>query len=196
VVFESYLSEVVDNPELVNITLLLLKNGILKFSHTPNTLKSAIHDKIYYTLDKEIWEFIYNNAEKITIEPTFPPNFEEMIKQSTKRDFEDQELKKLVNEIIYTETKEKYLISLYENPRFEIGSFPKEMLLEMMGDIKKVVDMESNYRKNFSATQNAFEYRNRYLLEQTSVSSALFVPFNWIPYYQHKVGDYSIKDAR
>jgi len=196
VVFESYLSEVVDNPELVNITLLLLKNGILKFSHTPNTLKSAIHDKIYYTLDKEIWEFIYNNAEKITIEPTFSPNFEEMIKQSTKRDFEDQELKKLVNEIIYTETKEKYLISLYENPRFEIGSFPKEMLLEMMGDIKKVVDMESNYRKNFSATQNAFEYRNRYLLEQTSVSSALFVPFNWIPYYQHKVGDYSIKDAR
>lgn len=196
VVFESYLSEVVDNPDLVNITLLLLKNGILKFSHTPNTLKSAIHDKIYYTLDKEIWEFIYNNVEKITIEPNFPPNFEEMVKQSAERDFKDQELKKLVDEIIYNGIKEKYLLALYENPRFEIGSLPEELLGGMMGDIKKIVDMEWNHRKKFSATPNAFEYRNRYLVEQTSVSSALFVPSNWIPYYQYKVGNYPIKDAR
>jgi hypothetical protein len=196
VVFESYLSHVVENPDLANITLLLLKNGVLKFSHTPKALRSAIHDKIYYTLDKEVWEFIDHNAEKITIKPTFPANVEEIIKQSTRRDFEDQQLKKLVNEIIYNETKERYLNALYENPRFEFDLVPKELQKEMMDEIQKLVDMEFNYRKKFSNTQNSFRMRNSYFLEQTSVSSALFVPLNWIPYYQYKVGDYSIKDAK
>lgn len=196
VVFESYLSHVVDNPNLANITLTLLKNGVLKFSHTSKALKGAIHDKIYYNLDKEVWEFIYHNAEKITIEPTFPANVEKIIKQSTRRDFEDQQLKKLVNEIIYNEVKDKYLNALYENPRFEFDSLPEELQKEMINYIQKLVDVEWNYRKKFSSTDSSFEYRNRYLLEQTSVSSALFVPFNWIPYYQYKAGDYSIKDAR
>jgi len=196
VVFESYLSHVVENPDLANITLILLKNGVLKFSHTSKALKSAIHDKIYYSLNKEVWEFIYHNAEKITIEPTFPSNADKIIEQSTRRDSEDQQLKRLVDEIVYNEIEDKYLNAFYENPRFEFDSLPEEMQKKMINDIQKLVDLEWNHRKKFSSSDRSFEFRNRYLLEQTSVSSALFVPLNWIPYYQYKVGDYSIKDAR
>jgi len=41
-----------------------------------------------------------------------------------------------------------------------------------------------------------FRWRNEMLLEQMLTSSALLVDYSWLPYYQYKLGDYSIRDAR
>jgi hypothetical protein len=67
----------------------------------------------------------------------------------------------------------------------------------MISYLKKVTDLEyKQYLQRNSEIRFNFEYRNRYLLEQMSVSSSLYAPTAWLPYYVYKLGDYSLKDAR
>jgi len=65
-----------------------------------------------------------------------------------------------------------------------------------MSDVRKIIEMEYEHYKSRSKARYGFEWRNRYFLEQASVSSALFTPTVWLPYYQYKLGNYSVNDAR
>lgn len=100
VVFESYLSDVVENADLVDITLTLIKNDVLKICQTPNGLRSAICDKIYYGLDRDLREYIYNHVEKIAVEPKLPEDAEQIIRDSTVRDCKDNDLQSLIDKTI------------------------------------------------------------------------------------------------
>jgi len=197
VVFESYLSEVVENPDLIDISYLLFKKGILKISQTPNGLKSALYDKIYYSLDENLKEYIYRNAEKITIEPKLPENIEEIIKESTQRDKNNPDLKLLVDQIVRMRIENKWLNALLNSERFPFELMPEETKKYLLLKIKKIVDLEyKHYENRNQGIRYGFEWRNRYLLEQSSVSSALFSRSEWLPYYYYKLGNYSVKDAR
>jgi len=107
VVFESYLSDVVQNSDLVDVTLTLFKKDVLKICETPNDLKSGLNDKIYYSLDKDLWEYIYHNAEKVTIAPNLPKDAEQIIRESTERDSKDADLQVLVDTIIHSGIENK-----------------------------------------------------------------------------------------
>jgi len=198
IVFESYLSEVGENEELVEPTLVLLKEGILRIlEDTSHELKSNLTDKIYCGLDKELWEYLYKHAEKISISPSLPENAEQIIQESTKRDSEDQNLKNLMDNTIYTGIWEKWMDALRQNERLPFERMPPEIKEGMIGEVKKITKIEyDHYLQRGSETRFGFEYRNQYLLEQMSVSSALYAPTALLPYYSYKLGDYSVKDAR
>jgi len=196
VVFESYLSDVVEYPDLVDITFTLLKNDVLKICHTPNGLRSAITDKIYYGLDRDLWEYIYHNVEKVTVEPKLPENSERIIRESTERDHKDANLQSLIDNIVRSGIENKWLDALRENERIPFDLMPEDMKKEMTSEIRKIVEIEYKHYQGRGTGRYGLEWRNRYFLEQASVSSALFVRSNWLPYYQYKFGNYAVKDAR
>ena len=198
IVFESYLSEVVEKEELVEPTLVLLKEGVLRICvTTSHELKSDITDKIYCTLDEELYEYLYKNAEKISISPPLPENVEQIIQESTKRDSEDQNLKILMDSTLYNRIWEKWMDALRQNERLPFERMPSKIKKEMIGEVEKLTKMEyDHYLQRGSETRFGFGYRNRYLLEQMSISSALYAPTAMLPYYSYKLGDYSVRDAR
>lgn len=197
IVFESYLTEVDQQPDLVEPTLILLKEDVLKICPSSEDLRNDLTDKIYYGLDKELWEYMYKNAEKISVHPNLPENAEEMIKQSTKRDSQDQNLQDLMDNVIYNSILEKWMDALRQNDRLPLASMPLDIRKDMIAQVETITKMEYNqYLQRRSETRFGFEYRNRYLLEQMSISSALYAPMAMLPYYSYKLGDYSVKDAR
>jgi hypothetical protein len=197
VVFESYLSEVVEKPDLVETTHILLKEGVLKICETPAGLKSALTDKIYSGLNEELWEYIHRNTPKVTAEPKLPENAEEIIKESTKRDSQDATLGSLIDKIVHDTIEDKWMSALRENERFPYVSMPPAMKRAAIAEVKKLTDFEyKHYRQRNSVARFNFEGRNRYFLTQMSVSTALFTPMAWLPYYSYKFADYSARDAR
>lgn len=197
IVFESYLSEVAEQPDLVEPTLILLKEDVLKICPTSQNLRSDLTDKIYSGFDRELWEHLYKNAAKISINPNLPENAERIIQESTKRDSQDKNLQDLMDNAIYNSIQEKWMNALRENDRFQLESMPPDMKKAMIAQVKKFTKIEyDQYLQRRSKTRFGFEYRNRYILEQMSVSSALFAPMAMLPYYSYKLGDYSIRDAR
>jgi hypothetical protein len=196
VVFESYLSDVAQDSDLVDVTLSLLKNDVLKICHTPDGLKSALRDKIYCNLDKNLWEYIYRNAEKATIEPRLPVDAERIIRESTDRDVKDTDLQQLIDEIIRNGIENKWLDTIREYDGVPFDLLPEEVKKGAMFEIRRLVDIEYEHYRKRGMVRYGFEWRNKYFLEQTSVSSALFARSAWLPYYQHKLGNYAITDAR
>jgi len=197
VVYESYLSDVVEQPDLVDVTRTLFKKDILKICETPKNLKNALTDKIYCTLDKELWEYLYNNPARVTVEPKLPRIADEMVKESTRKDSKDPNLRKLIDRVMLTAIESKWLDSLRENERFPFDSMSTDMKKAAISEARKLAKLEYGHHRQLDPkTRYGFEFRNRYLLEQISVSTALFTPMAWLPYYQYKFGDYSTKDAR
>jgi hypothetical protein len=197
IVFESYLSEVAEQQDMVEPTLILLKEGVLKICSSFRDLRSDLTDKIYYGLDRELWEYLYKNAEKISINPNLPENAEQIIQESTKRDSQDKNLQDLMDNVIYNSIWEKWMDALRENDRLPLASMPLDMKKAMIAQAKKITRIEyDQYLQRRSKNRFGFEYRNRYLLEQMSVSSALFAPMTMLPYYSYKLGNYSVRNAR
>ena len=196
VVFESYLSEVVEHLDLVGPTLKLFRNDILKISHTPDGLRSALTDKIYYSLDRELWEYIYNNAEKVTVAPKLPEDAERIIRESTERDRKDSSFLSLIDEAVHRGIENKWLDSIREYDRIPFNAMPDDLRRSVISQIRKITEMEYKHYRDRGPMRHGLEWRNRALLEQTSVGSALFVRSAWLPYYQYKLGNYAVKDAR
>ncbi len=199
IVFESYLSEIEhnENEDLVEPTLVLLKEGVLRIcTLSSENLRINLTDKIYYGLDKELWEYIYKNADKIAIHPKLPDNAEQIVQESTKRDFQDKDLQDLMDRVIFNSIMGKWLDAL-ENSRMPLRDMPPDIKKDMIADVRKFVKLEyDQYLQRRSKNRFGFEYRNRYFLEQMTVSSALFAPMQMLPYYSYKLGDYSVRDAR
>jgi len=192
IVFEGYLSEVVDDPSLVDISKILFENGVLKIMHTPEGLKQALWDKIYHTLDIELREMLYKNPQKFIKEPERPINFDSIIKESSERDNNDKILQKLIDDIVKLNIYKEWFEPAIE--RAEMYGLSEDIKKEFFSEIKNIADMQ--YEHTHKKGGYGFNWRNKILLEQVLVSSSLFVDYAWLPYYSYKLGDYSVKDAR
>jgi hypothetical protein len=196
VVYEGYLTDVDQQPELVQPTLMLLKAGILKIC-VDEDLQSSLYDKIYTGLDKELWEYLYKHANKISVRPQLPENAEEIVAESTKKDSQDQTLQKIIDQTTHAGFSSEWMNALKQNERIPFDSMDDEFKEEITKDVNVIVDMfYSHFFQNGSPSRFGFEQRNRYLLEQMSVSSSIYAPTAMLPYYSYKLGDYSVKDAR
>ena len=90
-VFESYLGELRDN-SLFELSKELFGKGILKVVQDSKQLEANLHDKIYYTLGKEKWDYLVSNVGKIAVPARTPENMDSIIKESTKRDEQNEKL--------------------------------------------------------------------------------------------------------
>lgn len=197
IVFESYLSDINGDPILTEASKALFRKGVLKICETPANLKADLTDKIYCNLDKDLWEFLYRNADKVAAEPKLPENVEDLVSESTARDAQDVSLCSLVDKVIYTAIEEKWINALHESDRFPYESMPPEMRKAALREVRKLTQIEyDQYLQRKSKTRFSFEHRNRYLLDQMTVANSLFTPLAWLPYYKYKLGDYSLRDAR
>jgi len=136
VVFESYLSNVVENPSLVEISKFLFNKGILKIVHTPEGLKQALWNKIYTTLDMELREYLYKNSQKCVITPDKPESFDKIINESTKIDDADKNLQELIDAIVKLNTyKQWFEPAIEEASRYYY--MPEEIHKKIFNQIKK-----------------------------------------------------------
>jgi len=161
---------------------------------TPEGLKDALYDKIYYTLDEDLHQMLLDHPEKYVATPNLPQNYKEIIDESTKLDNDDESLKTLIDQIVKTNIYNKWFESLYSNDRVDISKMPIDFQKGIYGKVKEIADLEYNHYEDHKS--HGFSWRNKALLEQTSVSSALFVEYNWLPYYQYKLGENKLKDAK
>lgn len=197
VVYEGFVQRLaIDRPEFTQITYELIENGIMKIVPDPTGLKSGLHDKIYAGLDEKLWKYLYDNASEVTIQPELPSNFEDIIRESSERDFQDKELKRLNDSIVYYRIVRKWIEGASESQYFPYASL--ELRKEVMKEVKKIVEMEYEhfYLSRPERNRYGFEHQNRMLLEQLSVSSALCIESDWVPLYRRKLGDFSVSDAK
>ena len=197
IVFESFLSDIRDSPELTSISRTLFENDILKIVHSPEGLQSAIRDKIYHGMDLDLRYLLHDHPERFVVDPKKPDDFDKIIDESTRMDENDGELKKLIDQIVRLNTYKEWVGPVLTDERFVNPNIPDAIKRSVLDDVSKLAEMQfEHYRKVTSQGGYGFQWRNQMLMEQIHTSSALFIEYNWIPYYQYKLGDRRFVDAR
>lgn len=195
VVYEGFVESLVQYREPVKFVHELLKNGILKIVQTPEDLKTGLHDKIYYGLNKRLWKYLYDNSEELTIQPNLPENVEEIVQESSELDYKNGELKQLYDSIVYERTIKQWAEGAYESEYFSIA--PPQVTNRVLKKMLEIAEMQyKKYQSRPEPQRYHFEYSNKLLLEQLSVSSALCIESDWAPLYRYKLGDFSIRSAK
>jgi hypothetical protein len=197
VVYEGYVQKLAMGlPELSQFTYELIENGIMKIVQTPEGLKSGLHDKIYAGLDEDLWKYLYENADEVTVQPELPSDFEDILSESSERDNQDKELKKLYDSIVYHRIVRQWMDGVLESQYFPFA--PAEVTEEVMKEMMKMAEMQYEHFHSSRPERDRyhFESQNRMLVEQLSVSSALCVESDWVPLYRRKLGDFNVRDAK
>jgi hypothetical protein len=194
VVYPSFIQSLVQYQEPTEIVKALLERGILKIASTPEELKNGLYDKVYYGLDKGLHGFMYENPGKVTIPPQLPQDAETIINESTKLDYNNKELKQLIDSIVYKKTLDDWIMGARESRYF--AQAPPEIAAEVSKTIKTLADKQfEHYITRSENSRFHFEYRNKEMLEQFSVSSAICIDSDWVPLYRYKLGDFEVKNA-
>lgn len=194
VVYEGFIQSLVQYQGFAESVKSLLEAGILKIASTPEEFKDGLYDKIYYGLDEGLHTYLFENAEKVTVIPELPANAEEILKESTKIDCNNKELKQLYDSIIYQGMLNNWLIGASESQYF--SQAPSAITAEVLKDVKFIADKQfTSYKARGEDVFYHFDYRNKIILEQFSVSSAICIDSNWAPFYRYKLGDFKVKNA-
>lgn len=194
VVYEGFIQSLVQYQEPIEMVKVLLNAGILKIASTPEEFKDGLHDKVYYGLDEELLKYLYENSEKVTVPPQLPQDAETIINESTKLDYNNKELKQLFDSIIYKKTLNEWIVGARESQYF--FQAPPDVKTEVFKTMKGLADKQfEHYIKRSEDSRYHFEYRNKEMLEQFSVSSAICIDSEWVPLYRYKLGDFKVKNA-
>jgi hypothetical protein len=196
VVYEGFIQDLEQSPELSEFIYDLIKNNIMKIvSLSPEEFKSGLHDKIYAGLDEDLLKYLYGNADSVTIVPELPSDIEEIVRNSSDMDYQDKELKKLYDSIVYHRIIRQWLDGALESEYFPLVT--PEIRSDMMSQMMSIAKMQyqRTYYSRPETSRYNFEHQNRMLLEQLYVSSALCVESDWVPLFRRKLGDFDVKDA-
>jgi len=196
-VYESFIEWFPKDSQSYEIPRLLFENGILKIAvDDVKEFKNGLSDKIYASIDSDFLDFLYRNADKITIINKLPSEVDKIIK-ATEIDKKDKKLQNLIDFFILKETEDEHLEALNQNGKFPFDKLPEKFQLEMLQEIKKLAKYKYRimYESFPSRERYGFEWRNESLLLKLSVSSAIFSSFYQLPYYYYKFSDFRKHDA-
>lgn len=196
IVYEGFIQHLAfDSSEPTPIVFDLINSGIMKIVQTPEGLKNGLFDKIYAGLDEKLWSYLRNNAKDVTVQPKLPDNIKDIIKKSTEKDYQDNELMQLHDSIVHHRTVKQWVEGALESEYFPYA--PPEAREYVWNKMMEIAEMQY---KNFYLSRPErdryhFAYRNKMLLEELSLSSVLCVESDWIPFYRRKLGDFSVSNA-
>lgn len=196
IVYEGFIQNLAfDSSEPTPIVFDLINSGVMKIVQTPEDLRSGLFDKIYAGLDETLWNYLRDNAKDVTVQPKLHGNVEEIISKSTEKDYRDKELMKLNDSIVHYRMVKQWVEGALESSYFPYA--PPQAREHVWNKVKEII--EKQY-KNFYLSRSErdrynFAYRNKLLLEQLSLSSALCIESDWVPFYRRKLGDFSVSNA-
>lgn len=193
-VYESFIQNLKETPDICDATRLLLEKGVLKIVvDDVNDFERGLYDKIYAGFDIDFLEFLRHNAEKIIVISKLPPDVDELVKKASAIEYKDKNLQSLIDSIVYKEIEDKYLDALYQNERLApFDKVPKDFLDDVIKSTREIVDFEykSGYERRTLKGRYNFEWRNLSLLLKNSVSSVLYSSIYELPYYYYKFSDF------
>ena len=194
IVYEAFIEDLAQNQEPTEIVKTLLEAGILKIASTPEELKEGLYDKIYYGMEEGFHNYLFENTEKIVAIPQLPDDVDSIVDESAKLDYSNKELKNLIDSIVYRKTLDKWIKGARESEYFTQA--PPDVTTVVFKKMKGLADIEfNNYMNRSEEIRYHFDYRNKQLLEQFSLSSAICRDSDWAPFYRYKLGDFSVKNA-
>jgi hypothetical protein len=197
-VHEYFIQTIPDRLDLYDISKLLLEKGILKIAvDDVEDFRYGLSDKVYAGFNREFLEFLYRNADKITIVPKLPSNLDKIVKRASELEYKDKKLHELIDSLVYKEIEDEYLDALHQNPRFTFDEIPKELQCEIMEGIKQLVNHKyHSIHKRFPPEDRYnFKGRNESLLYKFSASSVILSSIYQLPYYYYKFSDFRSYDA-
>jgi hypothetical protein len=108
-----------------------VNKDVLKVVQPPKILEANLHDKIYYNLGREKWEYVISDVNKIAIDPNYPSDLD-LARESAKSDSR--------NQVLLDTIKEEGLARI--RMRWEDGK--REALQARLGSIR-VPEFEEGY---------------------------------------------------
>lgn len=197
-VFESFLTDLSHNSELFEETKALLDKGILKMVYL-GAGNFNVHDKIYYTIDEEIWDYLNKSALQIAIRPPLSPDSEQRISEATKLDLRNEELITTLKKSAYKSIERKWDDACAEAFALRgIKKLPKQFKKDMQAELFKLKSHDRAYLEKYMPPwdERALRNRNEALEIQLSVSNSIDIDALNLPYYALKLNGFKEEDAR
>ena len=201
IVYESFIEGVSfkenNQDNFYEISKLLFENGILKIAMNKNEdLTHDLMDKIYGGMNRDFHEFLYSNASEICVHKELPPNADHLVKQSSEIEYNDKDLRRLMDTMYYQSIEEKVIEDFNLITKTSIEEFPPNYQQCVPEALEKYVSVRySHYEELEPRVRYSFEWENESLLTKNSVSSAILTSKYELAYYNYKFDDFRKKDA-
>jgi hypothetical protein len=198
-VYESFILNVgrndVSDEELLELTKTLLKKGILKIAMPEGyKLKEELSDKVYAGMDEELYDFLWKNADKTSIDVILSDDYKGIAKRTADKEYQDAKLCELMDSLVYKRIEEEVLAGSKQS---KYGVFFSDICPdEHERIIKELIDDQySHYKSRSSDSKYHFQPRNKKLFEKNSISSSILTSKYQLPYYQYKFDNFKNSDA-
>jgi len=174
-IYEGYLRRLCSFPWLAEFAHRLFENDLLKIMRKPEDLRDWLQhsisnlDRTCLSSRENLLLYLYENAEKVVVQPDLSKHAEEVITEATEKDYHDKKLRQLYDSLAHERIAHASL------------------------------DLRSAYHRIHSSrnekTRYNFEYLNRVLLEQLAIGSALCTDSIWTSLYRYKLGERNFRDG-
>lgn len=197
-VYESFITDLTDRPELYDISRLLLEKGILKITmREGEEFRQHLLDKTYAGMDSDFYNFLYDNSEKITITAKLPSNATSIIKESSELDYANKELQMLLDSSYHQLVQDENIEELHLNKRFtHFDQLPESAQKLFYESVEKLTSlMYKQYEKRNTNSKYNFEWMNKSLLLKNSICPSILASKYELPYYYYKFSSFRKLDA-
>jgi len=196
-VYESYIQDLVGaHNDSLNLAKSLLEQGVLKVVTTSDEkFKSNLFDKIYAGMNGDFMEYLHENADDISVSVNPLDNWENIIGESSKEEYQDKTLCQLMDSMHYKAIKEDVLEETMQDEALSLIS--KKLPDELKQCIDEIVETKYfQYQNLDSRIRYSFEWLNESVLIKNSVSSSILTSKYQLPYYSYKFSNFRENDAR
>lgn len=178
----------------------LIEEKVIKFAvENKNELKSTLFDSTCCRMDEGLREYMYKHSSEFIVKTTAPPNLSEIIKDASLREYEDDNLKKMLDDSFYNLIRNDILDNLDPSLEAGLNNSNKNIQNIALKTIKEVVDLEylqcQERGEKTIHEKYDFEGKNEGLILKNSVSSSIFTNEYLYSYYKYKLNNFRSHDA-
>jgi hypothetical protein len=183
------------SPEYEDVEMLI-KKGIIKFAvKNKEELESDLFDNSSCRMDANLREYLYKHSNDFIAKTTVPQDYPDVIKSASSREYNDNILKKTLDDSHYNLIKNNVLEdmspslkNMYYDPRKEIQKIAQKIIED------NISIQYSQYQEQKEHIRYCFEWYNESLILKNSVSSSILTNEYLYSYYNYKLNNFKIND--
>lgn len=175
----------------------LIKAKVIKFAvKNKEEFNSDLFDKTTCGMDEDLREYLCKHSNDFTVKTNVPQNSHDIIKNASSSEYNDDVLKKTLDDAHYNSIKNSVLEDMSPSFKNSYYSSRKEIQKIALETVEYIISMQYlEYQKREEYIRYGFEWANKSLILKNSVSSSILTNEYLYSYYNYKLNNFKVKDA-
>jgi len=188
-IYPSSVQEYGNDCDFIDLVQPLFEQNILKIISDPSDFSKGLSDKIYYSIDRDFWNFLEHNSSQICHTVELSSEEQSLSENDAEIDVKNTELKQIFENDLKSSLTQDLEKEVENSLGQRFGNIENSSSKKLKNEITSTLtNVFSSIHKSLWDKQLLLRY-NRELFTQLHVSSSIFSDKFQRRYYKLKLGD-------